>query len=125
MLKGNTHRQRGYEQLHGDSSESPQEMHRECAGSVHRVILGEEKKGVHQTPPSFRVCAGKSSNKYKACLAPNSKVSPEQTFLSLCLQCVRYFISIFRSNPSKTEAKKVSDQKGEHESGRLSRLLGC
>lgn len=88
VLKGNTHRQRGCERLHGGSSESLQETHGECAGSVHRVILGEEKKGVHQTPPNFQVHAGKSSNKYKACLAPNSKVSPEQTFLSLCLQCV-------------------------------------
>lgn len=73
---------------------------------------GEEKKGIKQTPPNFQVRTGKPATSTKARLAWNSKVSPKQTFLSLFLQCVWYFISIFRSNPSKTEAKSVRSKGG-------------
>lgn len=98
-----------------------------CRTRLQKGVLGSsgKEKGKEMKPSQFPGLHWEPSNKSKGCLPCKREVSPEQTFLSLCLQRGWYFISIFPGNPSKTEGKKVSDQKGESESGRLSRLLGC
>lgn len=71
---------------------------------------GQGKKGT-KTRVNFR-STQETEQQVKTRLALNSKVSSEQTFLSLCLQCLWYFISIFHSNPSKTEEKSVRSKGG-------------